>query len=215
VRRHTPTLRAAILAAIEDGLAEVCTGMPARVESYDAATQTCSAQPLVQRVFYDETGARRAERLPVVTDVPVEFPGAGEWRLTFPIAAGDTVWLEFSQVSLDAWLARGGEVDPEDPRHHALSDAVAYPGVRDRAHALSGVSTTNMVLGNGTTQIQITGSEVHAGGSGSVALKSTLDQFMTVLGAVVDPSGACAALHTALVTAGWPAGFVSSVLKGA
>lgn len=212
--RTTPTLRALVSAAIEDATADIYTSFPARVESYDATKQRCSVQPLVHRVYEDEAGGRRSERLPVLTDVPVEFPGAGKWRLTFPIARGDTVWVECSSVSLDLWLQRGGEVDPEDPRHHALSDAVARPGVRDFAHALTGVSTSSMVLGNGDVSVEITDSEVHAGGSTKVALESTLSAFMSILGAVVDPSGACAALHAALLTAGWPGNFTSVVLKG-
>ncbi len=167
-RRSSPTLFAGVRSVIDDALGELHVGMPARVESYSTTTQKCSVQPLIWRVYETEDGDRAAERLPVITDVPVCFPGAGGWRLTFPISRGDTVWLEFASASLALWLQRGGEVDPEDPRRHVLSDAVAFPGVRDFAHALSGVSSSSMVLGDGSTQIEITADgAVQLGGPGT------------------------------------------------
>lgn len=216
----TPTLRGAALALIDDALGELHTGCPARVESYDATKQRCSVQPLIRRVYEDETGARQSERHPVITDVPVCFPGAGEWRITFPLARGDTVWLEFASASLDLWLQRGGEVDPEDPRKNALSDAVAYPGVRDFAHALPGVSATSMVIGNGTIQIEVTGSAINAGGGLTIALGSGVATLKSVLASWVPFAGdGGLALKTALEAAfggvglpGWDP--ETTVLKG-
>jgi hypothetical protein len=216
VKRSTPTFHETVLALVDESLGQVCTGMPARVESYDPTTQRCSVQPLVQRVYDDASGNRVAERHPVVSDVPVCFPGAGSWRLTFPIASGDTVWLMFSQASLDLWLQRGGEVDPEDPRRHHLSDAVAYPGLRPFSHALGDASPSSMVLGNGTVQVEITDTEVQAGGTDALALAGDLAAlYNAIAGAAVVAGDGGAAFKAAVLgaLAGWPTAG-TTVLKG-
>ncbi|HEY1814905.1 MAG TPA: Gp138 family membrane-puncturing spike protein [Kofleriaceae bacterium] len=110
--------------------------LPGRVESYDASTQTCSVQPLVQDGVNDETGTRNAVRLPVVQSVPVAWLGGGGCSITSPLAAGDTVLLVFSSSSIDRWVALGGEVDPIDDRRHHITDAFAIPCVNDLQHVL-------------------------------------------------------------------------------
>lgn len=120
--------------------------LPGRVESYDAATQKANVQPLIMEEETDDIGDRVSNALPVVTDVPICFPGAGPWRLTFPVKKGDTVLLIFSSSSLDRWLVRGGMVDPADDRHHNISDAVAYPGLFDFAHVPTSAPTNAMVV---------------------------------------------------------------------
>lgn len=140
--------------------------LPGRIETYDASTQQATVQPLVYDGVYDETGARTADRLPVVTGVPVVFPGAGGFRVTFPVTAGDTVLLVFSSSSIDLWLALGGEVDPVDDRRHHISDAIAIPGLRDFAHALGNAPTSTMSLGkDGGPTIEISATDVQIGGS--------------------------------------------------
>jgi hypothetical protein len=145
--QRTPTLAGVINIATERLADRLCVAVPARVESYDPTTQRINAQPLIKRRYEDEEGDLVVERMPVVTNVPVEFPGAGPWGMTFPIAVGDTVLLVFADRSLDVWLSEGGEVDPLDTRKHHMSDAVAIPGLRSFKTPLSGVSSTYMVLG--------------------------------------------------------------------
>lgn len=218
---RSPTLSEVILAALEDQTSLLHTTMPGRVESYDAATQSASVQPLIKREYDDEDG-HHVETLPVVKDVPVAFPGAGAWRLTFPLAVGDTVLIVWTMASLERWLRTGGLVEPGDPRHHSASDAIVYPGVRDYAHALSGVSSSSLVLGNASVHVEVTGSEVKAGGSNALALAAALTRLyaaiVAAIGALgVGPASAqLAALKTALDSAGWPASGTdaTTVLKG-
>lgn len=176
--------------------------LPGRVESYDAATQTCSVQPYVQDGIKDETGTRQAVRLPVVTSVPVVFPGAGAYSITWPLAVGDTVLLLFASSSIDRWLALGGEVDPIDDRRHHVTDAIAIAGLRALPDALgaAAVDSGAMVISGGG-----------AAAASPIATQATAAEFMTVLAGVTDSAGACAALHTALASANWPAQYVASV----
>lgn len=158
---NTKTLSGVMQKHVHLGTRGIRVALPARVESYDAATHTCSAQPLIMDGRIDASGERVVERLPVVTDVPVCFPGSGGARFKFPVSVGDTVLLVFASSSLDLWLAQGGEVDPGDDRRHHLSDAIAITGIQDRAHA-----------GDATPMIEITTTEIHAGGSNPLVLRS-------------------------------------------
>ena len=139
---------------INSRLGDLHVSMPARVESYDAATQKVSVTPLIRRGFLDESDTRVTKELPVLTDVPVQFQGAGNFKITFPIAKGDTVLLVFSDFSLERWLADGGTgVDPEDDRRHAISDAVAIPGILSFAEASDQVADGAMVLAGDEVRI--------------------------------------------------------------
>lgn len=154
---YVPNLAELLSGHVSRSLSELHTAMPGRVERYDRTTQTADVQPLVKRAVADEAGVESLESLPVVPSVPVVFPGAGDYAITFPIARGDTVLLVVASASLDRWLARGGEVDPDDERTHALSDAVAIPGLRARPDALGSVPSSalhvrggKIYLGEGT-----------------------------------------------------------------
>lgn len=132
---RTLTFGSVLARAMEARLAELNVAIPARVESYDADRYEISAQPLIHDAFVDESGARVADRPAIIHGVPVMMLGSGGTRVKFPIAVGDTVLLIFAHRSLDRWLVRGGEVDPEDDRRHSRSDAVALPGLQSFADA--------------------------------------------------------------------------------
>lgn len=138
------TLPEVIRKALEVFSADLHVGIPARIEKFDASTGLADVKPLVKDV--DPDGVSRS--VPVVTNVPVHFPGAGGFRMTFPVKPGDPCFLLFSDRSLDVWLSKGGEVDPVDPRRHALSDAVAILGITDAIHPWKNVSTSKATIGH-------------------------------------------------------------------
>jgi hypothetical protein len=72
--------------------------------------------------------------------------GAGAYKITFPVAAGDIVLLCFAQTSLDNWLQLGGVVDPQDSRKFDLSDAIAIPGLLSFNQATSQVADGALVI---------------------------------------------------------------------
>lgn len=150
---NTPTLENVLRSLISDRLSTVNVALPGVVASYDADTQRASVQPGIRHAFVNEDGERELVDLPVVNEVPVVFPSAGDFSLTFPVAAGDEVLLVFSSASLDLWLSRGGTVDPSNDRHHALSDAVAIPGLRHAALSGTAVDPTAMVLRGQTIKL--------------------------------------------------------------
>jgi hypothetical protein len=168
--------------ALDARLEDLHVAMPAKVVRYDAAAQQVDVQPLVKGTYLDEQGNRVAESMPVVPCVPVLFPGAGGFRVTFPVTVGDTVLLVFSETSLDTWLQHGDEVDPADERRHHLSDAIAIPGLRDFAHALSSAPTDRMTAGYDTgPQVHLTQTEVQLGGHTGLEKATLGDSLVTFI----------------------------------
>lgn len=128
------TLQEAINAAVEGGMRDIYTTLPAKVVKWDAQKGRADCQILVKNVTRDEEGERDVKSWPVVPGVPVEFPGSGDVRITFPIKTGQqatTGRLVFAHRSLDKWLSgSGGEVDPEFDHDHMLADAIFVPGLK-------------------------------------------------------------------------------------
>jgi hypothetical protein len=128
-------------------LNEVHTVLPARVLRYDAASQTCSARPMVRRALPTVAGALVHETLPDVHGVPVCWPSAGPWFVHMPLAAGHTVLLACAERDYARWRQTGEVGDSTDIRNHALSFAFAIPGARSRRAALGDVPADALVVG--------------------------------------------------------------------
>lgn len=110
--------------AIEYHLAHVHTCIPAKITAYDATTQKAQAKPMIKQKFYN----KKTLSLPVITNVPVVFPHNKNSGLKFPLEAGDTVLLCFSEASMERWLSGdGGEVEQGFNRRFDLSDGIAIP----------------------------------------------------------------------------------------
>lgn len=145
--QRAPTFPAILNAIKASTMADLRVAIPARVERYDPGTQTIDAQPLVQDSYTDENGERVTENLPVVTSVPVIFPGGGGFRLVFPLQQGDTVLLVFNDRALDAWQSGGNLATPADDRRHELTDAVAIPGLHADNAAWSDAGEAVITIG--------------------------------------------------------------------
>lgn len=161
-------LAQAIAAVLAERLLEVHTMMPARVESYDAAKGTITAQPLIQQPVEQEDGSTVLETLPAIQGVPVAFPGGGRFRATFPLAQGDTVTLVFAEVSIDEWKTKGGLQPPNHRRRFRLADAVAVPKLNDASTPWKNASATDATMGHEDgPQAVFTADRVELGGTAS------------------------------------------------
>ena len=114
----TPSLAQLLKHAIEGRLLDVHTAIIAKVESYDAAKQLVNVAPVLKRSIENMRGEWIAEQLPVLCDVPVLFPRAGGFFISFPIQPGDFVQLIFNglrckaplpfrEFSLNPWRLQG------------------------------------------------------------------------------------------------------------
>lgn len=166
------TSLAELINSAKDGMAKnIRTWIPAKVTKWDASTQRANCQPLVKEVDEDESGERTVNSLPVITGVPVQFMGAGGFRLTFPIEEGTLGSLFFSHRSLDRWLSgTGGEVDPVLDHFHSLSDTVFIPGLMPFGAPWSSCPTDEASIGDdadGNGRIHFPGGEVLLGDGAS------------------------------------------------
>ena len=153
--------------AIKSFLFDLHTCMPGKVVEYDAKTQKADIKPLLKRLTVHEGGEELLEELPVLPDVPVHFQRGGGFFLTFPLVPGDLVELHFQERSIDNYLSGEGEdTDPDEFRHHDLSDAIAVPGFYPFKRAIKDIHTANVVLGKDEGGIQI-----HLTPAGTMELK--------------------------------------------
>ncbi len=143
---RSPTLAEAINTAVELGLRNLHTMIPAKVVKWDADKQRANCQILIKQVTEGEDGEREVASWPVVPGVPVQFMGAGDFRITVPVDTGTIGMLLFSHRSMDKWLSgSGSEVDPEFDHDHALTDAVFLPGLRTFGNPLSPAVASDVI----------------------------------------------------------------------
>lgn len=164
----------ALAVAIESRLADLHTAMPGKVEKVSSDGQRVDVLPQLKRAVSDGEGGYVIEDLPVIPNVPVAFPRAGGFFVSFPIARGDMVLLVFAERSVKAWMRQGQAVDPGDRRMHPFDGAIAIPGVYPNNSPLDDASSTDMVMGkDGETSPKIvlkpSGDIVLNGGTKKVA----------------------------------------------
>lgn len=174
MRSRSPDIGEVLENVREAAGADIRVACVARVVRWSAATpREVDVQPIHKRAYVGEDGSRVADKQPVIPSVPLVYPGGGGFVLTWPMAVGDEVLLVFSDDSLDKYLAgAGGDIDPEDDRHHHMADAVAIAGVRS-LNAATSVSGTAVQAGTngGTFQGAALGADLDTylnGGAGSL-----------------------------------------------
>lgn len=159
---RTPTLAEVLRTAIDNRLEDLHVALPGKVESYDKSKQVADIKPLIQRNFVTSEGTDVVEALPVIPQVPVVFPRAGDFFISLPIKPGDLVTLLFCERSIDKYTQGNGEdTDPVDLRKHALIDAVAFPGFYPFNKSLADAHADNIVIGKDSgAQIHIKDDEI-------------------------------------------------------
>lgn len=147
--KKTATDNAKEAARSATAVVNVC--LPGVVTAYDKTTQSASVHivPCFRRKD-PLTKTVEPYQPPDIHGVPVAFPGAGDFSVTWPLAVGDTGMIFFSDRSMDEWKSVGGtDSEPQDLRRHNLTDAIFVPGLRSFAEAVpaDGVDDDAMVLG--------------------------------------------------------------------
>ena len=169
------------------------TGLVATVSSYDAATQTCEAKPVVKARF--DNGD--TFEIPVIPRIPVMFPSGGSFAITWPLEAGDFVFLSFSERSIDEWKATATTTTtPADFRRFDLSDAVAYPGLVSPRSPLLSATDDSMVIGEDNPlglQIKIK--------DGKVSIGTPAAELLTEVDALANTVNNVYLTHTSVLTA--------------
>ncbi len=124
---RTPTQDEVISGFVDGSIKKAWTLLPGKIEAYDHDTQKADVKPMLK----DSLPGDPAEDLPIIRNVPVQWMRIGLAVIYMPMRPGDLVSLLFSSRSLDKWESTNGQdpIDPQDTRHHALSDAIAIPGL--------------------------------------------------------------------------------------
>jgi len=139
-------------AQVEGRLKDLHTCLPGIIASFDPETQTASVQPAVQRIFTE----KGAVNLPLCVDVPVQFPGGGDFFITFPVKPGDECILWFSERAIDNWHVAGGTAPPAEYRLHDLSDGMAMVGLNNQAKKIPEFNPDDVELRTRTRDVRVT-----------------------------------------------------------
>lgn len=104
---------------------EVDDMLPARVVSYDDATNRAVIQPLV---MIGTTSGAKVSRASL-PNIPVFRFGSGQFFMRFPIKPGDFGWLKANDKDISLIMqAQGQQEDwPNTERLHDFSDAMFFP----------------------------------------------------------------------------------------
>ncbi len=145
-RERAGNLNETLLAAFDGQQAKMWTALPAIIQSFNPVAMTVTAQPTIQMSVLDQAGNSKTMNLPLLVDVPIQFPSGGGFTLTFPVAVGDEALITFSARCIDTWWQLGGIQVQAEKRMHDLSDGFANVGIRSQPRVISGISTTSTQL---------------------------------------------------------------------
>lgn len=203
-------------AIIQAVLREVRTAMPARVESFDHETQTCSVTPCFKNAYPDGEGGTNHLKHPVIPNVKVKYPRGNGCFMYFPLVKGDYVLLQFCERSLQAWRSKGGVVEPGDLGMFPLDGAVALAGWAPDDDPIEDAHATLMRLGidgDASAQVEFAAGQVRAGQGAdkAVALAEKVRADLNTLksaisGATIVAQDGGASLKSTIVSAlsSWP-----------
>ena len=109
-------------------LGELYTAMPCIVTNVvgELSSQRIDVQPSINTLYKDGEQEEHSQLLAL----PVIFPGSMTSLISWPINVGDTVFVIFSQRSMDNFKAGNGQpTTPTDYRKMDSRDGVAIPGL--------------------------------------------------------------------------------------
>ena len=153
------TLAANIKHGIETRLKDLHTSMPAIIVSFNTVTQLATVQPAIKRIFKTNDGEIELltpSSLPILINVPVQFPRGGGFSLTFPVTKNDECLLVFAERSIDNWHKLGGVQNPGAKRFHSLSDATAFVGISSLVNKIPNYDPTNVQLKKDDGSVELT-----------------------------------------------------------
>ena len=184
------TLAENIKRGIDNRLKDVHTSMPGIVVSFNATNQTASVQPAIKRIFVSEDIDGKEilapADLPVLINVPVQYPRGGGYSMTFPVTKGDECLLVFCERSIDNWFRTGEVKEPLHKRFHNLSDATVFVGLSSQNNTVPNYNTSEVEIkkDDGSAIITISQDEITVKTTGTTivdAFTSTADPGLTAV----------------------------------
>ena len=181
--------------------------MPGIIQSFDPVEQTVTVQCAIREKF-NMDGDLSWQEIPLLLDVPIIFPRAGNYILTMPIQAGDECLVVFGDSCMDAWWQSGGVQNQIDCRRHDLSDGYAIVGLYSQPRRINNYSTSTAQLRNlsGDAYVELSGSDINIVGN-SVTISAG---SVTIGGSTtIDGRSFMGHTHTGVQTGGGSTGGVN------
>ncbi|EHL08969.1 hypothetical protein HMPREF0322_00392 [Desulfitobacterium hafniense DP7] len=125
---------------------DIRVAVPGIIQSFDAGAQTATVQPAIREKIVDPAGNVSDVALPLLLDVPVVFPKAGGFAITFPVKKGDECLVVFGDMCIDGWWSAGGIQNQLEKRRHDLSDGFAILGVSNQPNKVQNYNASNLEI---------------------------------------------------------------------
>lgn len=152
-----------LLRSQESASSKIRVAMPGIIQEFDPATQAATVQLAIREKVINSSGESSMMEIPMLLDVPIVFPKAGGFSVTFPVKKGDECLVVFGDMCIDAWWQSGGVQNQVETRRHDLSDGFAIMGVSSVPNAVSNYSTNSVQMRNksGSTFVEVTEGDVN------------------------------------------------------
>ena len=121
-------------------MTQLRVAMPGIIQSFNSTEQTVTVQPAIKENIIKADQTRETVNLPLLLDVPIVLPRAGNFVLTIPPKQGDECLIVFSDRCIDAWWSNGGVQPQLEKRYHDLSDAFCILGIYSQPNRVSNYS---------------------------------------------------------------------------
>lgn len=175
--------------AVSNILAESHTCIPGVIESY--SNKTANVKPSINRIIDGQE-----LEMPIITNVPVMFPGTNNFIFSFPLTKGDGCLLLFSERSMELYLNSATlPIGPGDSRKYSLTDAICIPGLFPTGQGKQ-PSNLHIEIKSDSKNIEINGVEINLN-SGNVGVARLNDTTQLSLNGI-DIQALAAALLTTL-----------------
>ena len=153
--QSTPPLGQVLSEFTNKKISEIHTAYPAEVVSYDNAKFQASVSLQIKKLINGvETD------IPVLNNVPVLFPRAGDAHFIFPVEKGTHGLCIFQERSIDGWQELGRPLLPEDKRIHDLNDGIFIPGLSPKTNLprrKGAIDSLEVAMGNSFLEFQKSG----------------------------------------------------------
>lgn len=147
---------------------------PGIVQEFDSVKQIVKVSLAITEDLVLDGVMTRGVKIPLLVDVPIVFPRAGNFVLTMPVTVGDECFIVFADSCIDGWWQSGGIQNQIDRRRHDLSDGFAILGCWSQPNVISNYSTSSAELRNlnNDTKVSLSDSSVFISGSVSVVIEA-------------------------------------------
>lgn len=153
--------------------------LPCVVQRFDPYKQVVDVQPLIREKLLNPENVISYEQYPLLVNVPVVYPRAGGFSITFPISAGDECLVVFSDLAIDNWWLNGNVQNPVEQRRHDLSDGIAIFGLKNQTKINGNEIGTKLKISDSDGNSIIIGDGIEFNGSfGSVTI-NTINNVVT------------------------------------